>query len=143
MSEYTIKLEGTEQLIANLKAIDANIRTRVAVEAVSAGATQIGNKARDNAPVLTGALRNSAGINPKENDSPIKVITSTENGEAKAEIGFRGLSYARIQEFGGYAGRNGKVRITGKHYLGNAINSTQDLVVKSMSDVVKAYLGEL
>ena len=143
MAEYNVKLEGTEQLIANLKKIDGSIRNKVALDAVTAGAIQIGDKARQNAPVKTGALRNSAGINPKAKDSPTKVITKMETSGAEAEIGFRGLAYARIQEFGGMAGRNHSVKITGKHYLGNAIEETKGLVIDAMSDVVKAYLGSL
>ena len=127
---YAVKLEGTEQLMQNLKRIDSGIRSDVALKAVTAGAIQIENRARINAPVLTGALRNSAST----------IAKNTGNG-AEAEIGFRGLAYARIQEFGGRAGRHGSVLIKGKHYLENAINSEKGNAVSAMSNVVKAYLG--
>ena len=143
MADYTIQLTGTDELINNLKKIDGSIRNDVAAKAVTAGAIQIGNKAWQNAPVKTGALRNSAGINPDVNGSLTKVITRSQGDEVTAEIGFRGLSYARIQEFGGLAGRNHSVNIKGKHYLQRAIDETQTLVVDAMSDVVKAYLGSI
>ena len=125
----TVKLEGTEQLKANLKRIDANLRGQVALQAVNAGAMMIQNKARINAPVLTSALRNSAST-----------ISKLTGHGAEAEIGFRGLAYARIQEYGGRAGRNHSVYIKGKHYLENAIKSESAFAVKAMSDVVSAYL---
>lgn len=129
MSNYNIQLKGTDKLIANLNRISAELRGTVAVQAVNAGAIQIENKARINAPVLTGALRNSVST----------IAKATGNG-AEAEIGFRGLAYARIQEFGGRAGRNHSVYIQGKHYLENAIKSEQDLAVKAMGDVISSYL---
>ena len=131
MSNYNIQLKGADKLTAKLKQIDADLRGAVALQAVHAGALQIENKARMNAPVLTGALRNSA--------STISTMTATG---AQAEIGFRGLAYARIQEYGGYAGRRRTAFITGKHYLENAIKSEKDLAVKAMGDVISFYLGQ-
>lgn len=125
----TIALEGTEKLIENLSKVNADLRGEVGRKAVHAGALQIENRARINAPVLTGALRNSA--------STISRITG--NG-AEAEIGFRGLAYAKIQEYGGKAGRNHSVYIVGKHYLENAINSEGHLAVAAMNEVIRAYL---
>ena len=131
MSDYTVELEGTDELLRNLNRISGDLRGTVALRAVNAGAIQIENKARINAPVLTGALRNSVSTIAKQ----------TGNG-AEAEIGFRGLVYARIQEFGGRAGRHHSVKITGKHYLERAINSELGLAVKAMGDVVSSYLGK-
>ena len=128
MANFEVELIGTDELIENLKRIDANIRGDVALKAVNAGGIQIENKARINAPVRTGALRNSA-----------KTISRNTADGAEAEIGFRGLAYARIQEFGGTTGNGGHIK--GKHYLERAINETRFLVVDAMSDVVKAYLG--
>lgn len=129
MSSYNVKLKGADKLTAKLKQIDTDLRGLVALQAVNAGALQIENKARMNAPVLTGALRNSAST----------IAKNTPNG-AEAEIGFRGLAYARIQEFGGRAGRNHSVYIQGKHYLENAIKSEQGLAVQAMGDVISSYL---
>ena len=130
MSDYTIELQGTKQLIANLNRISGDIRGWVALEAVNAGAIRIQNKAVINAPVRTGALRNSART----------IARNTADG-AEAEIGFRGLAYARIQEHGGRAGRHLSVKITGKHYLQRAIDSEKSAAVDAMSDVVSSYLG--
>lgn len=129
MSNYNVQLKGADKLIANLNRISAELRGQVAVQAVNAGAIQIENRARMNAPVLTGALRNSVSTIAKQ----------TGNG-AEAEIGFRGLVYARIQEFGGRAGRNHSVYINGKHYLERAIKSEQGLAVQAMGDVIAQYL---
>ena len=129
MSNYNVQLKGADKLIANLNKIDADLRGLVGLQAVNAGAIQIENKARMNAPVLTGALRNSVSTIAKQ----------TANG-AEAEIGFRGLAYARIQEFGGRAGRNHSVYIEGKHYLERAIKSEQGLAVQAMGDVISQYL---
>jgi len=131
MSNYVVELEGTEQLLSNLKRIDSGLRGQVALQAVTAGAIQIENKARINAPVLTGALRNS-----------VSTISKPTGHGAEAEIGFRGLAYARIQEYGGRAGRRHSVVIEGKHYLENAIKSESGNAVNAMSDVVSAYLGK-
>ena len=146
MSNYNVELEGTEELLENLKKIDASIRGDVALKAVTAGAIQIEDKARINAPVQTGALRNSVTT----------VSRMTEDG-AEAEIGFRGLKYARIQEFGGtITAKNHKyltfrtksgwrraksVKINGKHYLGNAIETEKGRAVEAMADVVKGFLN--
>lgn len=130
MSDYTVQLEGTEELLVNLRRIDSDIRTNVAVKAVNAGGIQIENKAKMNAPVLTGALRNSAST----------IAYTDASGNAVAEIGFRGLVYARIQEFGGRAGRKHSVTIRGKRYLERAIESEKGRAVDAMSAVVRAYL---
>jgi HK97 gp10 family phage protein len=146
MSNYEIKLEGTEELLGNLQKIDSSIRSEVAVKAAVAGAEQISGRAKDNAPVLTGALRNSAIVEGRNQD-----------GQSVAEIIFgRGLSYAKIQEFGGtitaknspflvfrYKGqwmRKKSVTINGKHYLGNAIEQEKGSAVDAMSDVVRRFL---
>ena len=129
MSNYNVQLKGADKLIQNLNRISAELRGMVAVQAVNAGAIQIENRARMNAPVLTGALRNSVSTIAKQ----------TATG-AEAEIGFRGLVYARIQEFGGHAGRNHSVYINGKHYLERAIKSEQGLAVQAMGDVIAQYL---
>lgn len=132
MSEYTVTIIGKEQLIANLRRISENVRSQAALEAVTAGGKQIEDQARINAPVKTGALRNSAST----------ISQNVQNG-AEAVIGFRGLPYARIQEFGGQAGRNHSVTIRGKHYLGRAIDETQGTVVDAMSAVISDYLGRV
>lgn len=141
MSNYDIEIEGADELIRNLQKIDASIRNDVAVKAVTAGAIQVGNKARMNAPVKTGALRNSAGYSLTSYTNT-RVDTSVVNGQAEAEVGFRGLAYARIQEFGGMAGRNHAVKIRGKHYLQRAINSEKALVEKAMADVIRHFLEQ-
>ena len=147
MSNYDIVLTGTEELMANLRKVGSDMRGPVALRAVNAGGLIIEDKARMNAPVKTGALRNSA-----------KTICRNTAEGAEAEIGFRGLAYARIQEFGGTITAknkkylkfrvNGKwvsaksVRIRAKRYLGRAIDSEKALVVKAMNDVVREYLDQ-
>lgn len=148
MSDYTVKLEGTEELLQNLARINSDIRGTVALQAVGAGAKQIKDRAVINAPVLTGNLRNS-GI----------VHTMNEGDKAVAEISFGGgLRHARIQEFGGtISAKNAKylrfryhgkwvmkksVKIIGKHYLGNAIEQEKGNAVTAMGNVIRAYLGE-
>ena len=144
MSDVEIRLEGTKELLANLKRIDSDIRGEVARKAVHAGAENIKGQAVINAPVLTGALRNSA-----------IVTSSNEGGNAEALIKFR-REYARIQEFGGTITAKNKpylvfkvggkwvrkksVKINGKHYLENAINSQKGAAVKAMGDVINQYL---
>ena len=147
MSDYTVKLEGTEELLQNLARINSDIRGTVALQAVGAGAQQIKGRAVINAPVLTGALKNSAIVH-----------TMNEGDKAVAEIGFgRGLRYARIQEFGGtVSAKNAKylrfryhgkwvskksVKIIGKHYLGNAIEQEKGNAVTAMGNVIRSYLG--
>ena len=129
MSGYSVEITGMDQLVANLRKIDGDIRGAVALKAVNAGAAQIEGKARMNAPVLTGALRNSASTISKQ----------IGNG-AEAEIGFRGRPYARIQEFGGRAGRHHSVVIQGKFYLERAIKSESGNAFNAMADVIGSYL---
>lgn len=142
-----VQLEGIDELLRNLGKIDESIRENVAVKAVTAGAEQISGRAKDNAPVLTGALRNSAVVESK-----------SEGGKAVAEIIFgRGLKYARIQEFGGTVTAKGRylkfrvngqwvmkksVTIKGKHYLGNAIEQEKGSAVDAMGAVIRQYLGQ-
>ena len=147
-ANYTVKLEGTAELLQNLARIDSSIRGTVALQAVGAGAQQIKGRAVINAPVLTGALKNS-GI----------VHTMNEGDKAVAEISFGGgLRYARIQEFGGtISAKNAKylrfryhgkwamkksVTIKGKHYLGNAIDQEKGSAVNAMADVIRSFLEQ-
>ena len=145
MSDYSVEIEGMDELVSNLHKVNADIRGAVALKAVNAGAIQIQNRARINAPVRTGALRNSVSTISKQ----------TGNG-AEAEIGFRGLAYARIQEFGGtiYAKNkpylvyrvNGQwrksksVTIKGKHYFERSINHASGDARDAMADVISSYL---
>lgn len=69
------------------------------------------NLARSNSPYLTGALSNS--IRVEEDTGDVLVI-------AGGKAGGKDIRYAAIQEFGGQAGRNYSVRITGKHYMERA-----------------------
>lgn len=126
---YSVEITGMDQLVANLRKIDSDIRGTVALKAVNAGGIQIENKARMNAPVLTGALRNS-----------VSTISKQIGNGAEAEIGFRGLAYARIQEYGGRAGRHHSVTITGKHYLERAISEASGNAFNAMADVIGSYL---
>lgn len=129
MSDYSVQIDGVAEMLRNLNRISADLRGSVALKAVNDGAIQIENKARMNAPVLTGALRNSVST----------IAKTTANG-AEAEIGFRGLAYAKIQEFGGRAGRHHSVLIQGKHYLENAINSESGAASEAMASVISSYL---
>lgn len=144
MAGYEVQIDCSE-VITNLQKIKADIRKDVAVKAVNAGGIQIENKARMNAPVMIGNLRNSAHT----------ISRKTREG-AEAEIGFRGLAYANIQEFGGTIRARNKpyltfringrwirkkqVTIHGKHYLERAIQETPKFVIDAMGDVVKRYL---
>lgn len=147
MSDYIVTLEGTDELLRNLKRISSDLQGAVALKAVNAGGIQIENRARINAPVKTAALRNS-----------VRTIARMTGNGAEAEIGFRGLVYARIQEFGGtiyarnkpylvfqYKGKWHKkksVTIKGKHYLQKSIDEAKTNAVEAMGNVVKSYLGE-
>ena len=91
-------------------------------------AFDIGNQARRNAPYRTGALANS--IRVEENGDEIEVI-------AGGIYAGRNIPYAAIQEFGGYAGRNHSVRITGKHYMERA----KDAIMSG--DYLTKYFGDL
>lgn len=91
-------------------------------------AYDIGNQARRNAPYMTGAL--SSSIRVEENGDEIWVM-------AGGRTGAKDIRYAAIQEFGGKAGRNHSVTITGKHYLRNAEQAIMS------GDYLKKYLGEI
>lgn len=88
----------------------------------------IANQARRNAPYLTGALANS--IRVEENAGEVSVI-------AGGTMGGKNIPYAAIQEFGGYAGRGRKVRITGKHYMERA----KDAIMNG--NYLEKYFGDL
>lgn len=86
----------------------------------------IANLARQNAPYKTGALSNSIRV---EEDAGI--VTVIAGGKA----GNKEIRYAAIQEFGGRAGKNHSVSITGKHYMRNA----KDFVMAG--NYIKKYFG--
>lgn len=88
----------------------------------------IANRARDIAPYKTGALSNS--IRVENNGDFVEVIAGGKSGN-------RNVPYARIQEFGGYAGRNHSVRITGKHYMERA----KDAVMSG--NYLQKYFGDI
>lgn len=91
-------------------------------------AYDIGNQARRNAPYKTGALANS--IRVEENAGEVSVI-------AGGVYAGRNIPYAAIQEFGGYAGRNLSVRITGRHYMERA----KDAIMSG--DYLNKYFGDI
>lgn len=99
-----------------------------AVKGLIRMAYDIGNQARRNAPYLTGALANS--IRVEENADEVDVI-------AGGTYAGRNIPYAAIQEFGGYAGRNHSVHITGKHYMERA----KDAIMSG--DYLTKYFGDL
>lgn len=92
-------------------------------------AYDIGNQARRNAPYKTGALANS--IRVENNADEVDVI-------AGGTYAGRNIPYAAIQEFGGYAGRNRSVHITGKHYMERAKDAIMsgDYLTKYFGDVL-------
>ena len=88
----------------------------------------IANQARRNAPYKTGALSNS--IRVEENAGEVSII-------AGGKMGAKDIRYAAIQEFGGTAGRNGSVRIAGKHYMERA----KDAIMTG--NYLQKYLGDI
>ncbi len=92
-------------------------------------AFDIGNQARRNAPYKTGALANS--IRVENNADEVDII-------AGGTYAGRNIPYAAIQEFGGYAGRNHSVHITGKHYMERAKDAimTGDYLTKYFGDIL-------
>ena len=123
-----VEIKGADELISKLRQLDKGIRGAVAKEAVEEGAAVIMGKAIFNAPVKTGTLRNS-----------FRIESRTIGEGAEAEFGPH-VIYGRIQEFGGYTGRNHSVYITGKHYLTNAIEEKKDQAAKKMGEVIDDYL---
>lgn len=89
----------------------------------------IANQARRNAPYKTGALRNS--IRVQENS------VNTLDVIAGGVYGGKAIRYAAIQEFGGKAGRNHSVTITGKHYMERA----KDFIMTG--NYMKKYFGDI
>lgn len=126
----TVHVEGADKLKKNLAKVSESLRTKAAVDAVTEGAYQIMNRARINAPHLTGTLRRSA-----------KVSAKAAGSGAEAEISFNTV-YARIQEYGGMTGRGRRVHITGKEYLGRAIDMTRHDVSRVMAATIADYLGK-
>ena len=127
---YNVKINGVDQMLANLSKIDARIRNDVALEAVQEGAAVIQSRAVMNAPVLTSALRNS-----------FRTDSRKTAGGAIAEIGPH-VIYDRIQELGGMTGRGHKTRIVGKFYLHRAVEEKKDEVSRVMAATIKDYLGD-
>lgn len=68
----------------------------------------VASRARHRAPVKTGALKNS--IRLVERSGEIMVV-------AGGDFAGKSIVYARIQELGGWTGRNHSVYIKPKHYL--------------------------
>jgi phage gpG-like protein len=99
-----------------------------AVKGLVRMAYDIGNQARRNAPYKTGALANS--IRVENNGDLVEVI-------AGGTYAGRNIPYAAIQEFGGNAGRNHSVHITGKHYMERA----KDYIMSG--DYLHKYFGDI
>lgn len=74
----------------------------------------VANRARALAPYKSGALRNS--IRVTEEGSDVYVA-------AGGNFGGKTIAYARIQELGGYAGRNHSVYIKPREYLRGGFES--------------------
>ena len=99
-----------------------NLINQKAIRGLFKMGTDLANQARRNAPYKTGALSNSIRVAP--NGVVVEVIA-----------GGNRVPYAAIQEFGGYAGRNRSVHITGKHYMERA----RDFVMTG--NYLKRYFG--
>ena len=118
MSDVSVKLQWNNQAIQSIenKTIKGIIRMGY----------DMASLARANSPYKTGALSNS--IRVEEDAGDVLVI-------AGGKTGGRDIRYAAIQEFGGNAGRNHSVRITGKHYMERA----RDFVLAG--DYLTKYFG--
>ena len=103
MSDVSIKIQWNEGAIQAIENKTAKGLVRMGYD--------IASLARANSPYLTGALSNS--IRVEEDAGDVLVI-------AGGKAGGKDIRYAAIQEFGGQAGRNYSVRITGKHYMERA-----------------------
>lgn len=77
----------------------------------------VANLARDNAPYLTGALKNSVRVTTLSSKDDVYVA-------AGGNTGGKSVPYAHIHEVGGWTGRGHSVYIKPKHYLANALNTT-------------------
>lgn len=103
MSDVSVKLQWNQGAIQSIENKTIKGLVRMGYD--------MANLARANAPYLTGALSNSIRVEEDAND--VIVI-------AGGKTGGKDIRYAAIQEFGGRAGRNHSVRITGKHYMERA-----------------------
>ena len=125
-----VKLEGTDELMKNLRKLDSSIRGHVAKEAVEDGAYVIMGKAQINAPFRLGTLKNS-----------FRVESRNIGSGAEAEVGPH-VIYGRIQELGGWTGRGHKTYITGKHYLSRAVEEKKGEAVTAMAETIREYLNK-
>lgn len=62
MIEMSLQITGAEELRKDFEALPRNIRRRVLVKALRAGARQVLGYAQDAAPVLTGALKRALKV---------------------------------------------------------------------------------
>lgn len=124
----SLTIEGSEELLKNLRKINSDIRGSVALEAVQEGGAVIQAQGEHNAPVLTGTLKNS-----------FRTESYNVGNGAVAEIGPH-VIYGRIQEFGGYTGRGHKTYIKGKLYLTQAVEQKRGEVQRAMAATIKDYL---
>lgn len=86
----------------------------------------VANKARHRAPYKTGALANSIRVTELQDE--VMVV-------AGGNFAGKTIAYARIQELGGWAGRNHSAYIKPKHYLKNGF---EDIV---RGDIAKYFKG--
>ena len=86
----------------------------------------IANLARSSAPYDTGALTSSVRV--EEDADDVLVIAGGKKGG-------KDIRYAAIQEFGGTAGHNHSVHITGKHYMERAVQHVMS------GDYLRKYFG--
>lgn len=86
----------------------------------------VASKARAKAPYDTGALVNSIRVTEKGN---------TVYVAAGGKFAGKTIAYARIQELGGYAGRNHTSYIRPKHYLRGGLEEV------TRGDITKYFKG--
>lgn len=111
------EIEGLSELLGKLKKLEGIGKN---TDALLAGAFVIEKHAKQNAPVLTGALRAS-------------IMSRKVEGGAEVSVG---VDYGYEQEFG-------TSQMAGKGYLRRAIDENQDEVVKAVAEQLAKDIEKL
>ena len=131
--ELDFKIEGGAELDAALARIGRDIETRIAKNAIGAGARKVRDRAKQLAPVDTGNLRDA-----------IKVRRANKRyGAAVADVVVTGGStklkndawYASLVEFG-------TVNSPAHPFLRPALDASQPLVLTAVADSIRKQLAK-
>lgn len=138
----TKQVEGLDQVIKSLRGLEPKIKLKFAKNATKAGATEFKNKAKANAPRLTGALKRGFGVKAmRANKDNIGSMVVIRTGKART----KGQQKKNDDPFYWYFQEKGFYSKPGKFFVTKAFdskkNQTLKTIEKRIADDIDKYNG--